>query len=441
MGCASSKGDDDEDSAPRTGMGMPTAVAAEQQGGSVDLKELRRLSKAQMRAAVVAAELAEERAAVIDAVPTRQRATSDSWGFSGGAAIERLVGITPLVDLEWVIDLIENGGVVPRRQEVPAGALITSSNVWRLATCNLAFRLAVLVLSYPWLNSCDRRPSTHPNHTSAHTPSTPPPHLSAHPIHAPTTPQPTPQPHSIYAPTHNPTFASTHSKPHPSPAPSSQLLLRRCITPHRPARCFSPFAPFPPPSLCSLTFRPIYPASPHITPHHPASPRIIPHLPASPHITPHLPASPRVTLCNPLCQRTDGTQIGTAISCAGCFLSSKLCVPARTKPTPPLTALPLTGHRSPLTDHRSPITDHCLLLSYHLLLTLHRSPLATHHSLFIAHCSLLTAHHSSLTARRSPPQQHLAYVKGNSAKGHATVGLMMDYMCLPQASSVSKCWA
>lgn len=77
---------------------------------------------------------------------------------------------TPLIDLGYVIRLVEGGGVAPRRQDVPDSALITESTQWRIwnnfqgmfdegdagTSWNRDFESSpmegVLVLSYPWLD-------------------------------------------------------------------------------------------------------------------------------------------------------------------------------------------------------------------------------------------------------------------------------------------------
>ena len=58
-----------------------------------------------------------------------------------------------LLDARWLVDLAEMGGIVPRWQEVPAAARIDRSSVWRLRFAWHEYDcLAVLVLSYPWLD-------------------------------------------------------------------------------------------------------------------------------------------------------------------------------------------------------------------------------------------------------------------------------------------------
>ncbi len=78
-----------------------------------------------------------------------QRAERE-WLARGGKRIEELLVTTPLVDLKWVVALVEAGGVVPRAQEVPDAAKITPERSWRIALW--LGGIAVLVLSYPWLD-------------------------------------------------------------------------------------------------------------------------------------------------------------------------------------------------------------------------------------------------------------------------------------------------
>ena len=71
------------------------------------------------------------------------------WASFGGTEVEWLLDTTPLVDAQYLVALDKAGGVVPRCQEVPKAALITTHNVWRLRW-HLA---SVLVLSWPWLDN------------------------------------------------------------------------------------------------------------------------------------------------------------------------------------------------------------------------------------------------------------------------------------------------
>ena len=117
-----------------------------------DVLELRKLTPTQAAAAAEAAARQEARVEKLKAVPDAERKPKDSWALSGGGAIAQLMEKTPLIDLEWVIDLIELGGTVPRCQDVPNAAVLTASTVWRLAIGTEFRQLPVLVLSYPWLD-------------------------------------------------------------------------------------------------------------------------------------------------------------------------------------------------------------------------------------------------------------------------------------------------
>ena len=120
-----------------------------------DVLELRRLTPAQAAAAAEAAAMQEARVEKLKAVTDAERkpkGDDDLWTKGGGGAIAQLMETTPLIDLEWVIDLIELGGTVPRCQDVPNAAVLTASTVWRLAIGADFQQLPVLVLSYPWLD-------------------------------------------------------------------------------------------------------------------------------------------------------------------------------------------------------------------------------------------------------------------------------------------------
>ena len=117
-----------------------------------DVLELRKLTPTQAAAAAEAAARQEARVEKLKAVPDAEREPNYYWTSSGGGAIAQLMEKTPLIDLEWVIDLIELGGTVPRCQDVPNAAVLTASMVWRLANAADFHELPVLVLSYPWLD-------------------------------------------------------------------------------------------------------------------------------------------------------------------------------------------------------------------------------------------------------------------------------------------------
>ena len=78
------------------------------------------------------------------------------WDLYDGALIEDALDHTPLVDLEYMVELGRAGGVLPcGLQNVPPAALITKRNVWRLKLWNKQRRkyaLGVLVYSHPWLD-------------------------------------------------------------------------------------------------------------------------------------------------------------------------------------------------------------------------------------------------------------------------------------------------
>ena len=94
-----------------------------------DVLELRRLTPTQAAAAAEAAARQEARVEKLKAVPDAEREPTRHWTTGGGGAIAQLMEKTPLIDLEWVIDLIELGGTVPHCQDVPHAAVLTASMV------------------------------------------------------------------------------------------------------------------------------------------------------------------------------------------------------------------------------------------------------------------------------------------------------------------------
>jgi hypothetical protein len=98
----------------------------------------------------------------MEAIPSARKATpkfqgTTLWDLMGGGLVDELLEHTPLIDLEYIVNLVELGGVMPAgRQHVPPSALITKNNVWRLklwgTRCNDKWCIGVLALSYPWLD-------------------------------------------------------------------------------------------------------------------------------------------------------------------------------------------------------------------------------------------------------------------------------------------------
>ena len=160
MGCANSKQVDPAKPEPGSVAFAETDEVEERRivalldSPNPDVLELRRLTPTQAAAAAEAAARQEARVEKLKAVPDAERKPKgdDEWTTSGGGAIAQLMEKTPLIDLEWVIDLIELGGTVPRCQDVPSAAVLTASTVWRLAIAADVCQLPVLVLSYPWLD-------------------------------------------------------------------------------------------------------------------------------------------------------------------------------------------------------------------------------------------------------------------------------------------------
>ena len=96
---------------------------------------------------------------------TNEEADDGDWKLAGGPQLEEMVQKMDLIDLRYVVPLIEAGGVMPRWQDLPKSARITVHNLWRLNTMMdlMDFGiplLAVLVLSYPWRAS-PRKSQTH----------------------------------------------------------------------------------------------------------------------------------------------------------------------------------------------------------------------------------------------------------------------------------------
>ena len=134
-------------------------------------------TEAQLAAAQKVNAEQDARAAAAEALPEerkRERYRVDSlrnineeaddrdWKRAGGPQLEEMVQKMDLIDLRYVVPLIEAGGVMPRWQDLPKSARITVHNLWRLNTMmDFGLKLlAVLVLSYPWRAS-PRKSQTH----------------------------------------------------------------------------------------------------------------------------------------------------------------------------------------------------------------------------------------------------------------------------------------
>ena len=112
---------------------------------------------ANARALAAAAERQDARAAAAEACDeaTKRLCPFDLWTKFGGPAIEGMLDDIVLIDARYLLDLGERGGAVPRCQDVPESARINAANgnVWRLRCgWHESDCLAVLVLSYPWLD-------------------------------------------------------------------------------------------------------------------------------------------------------------------------------------------------------------------------------------------------------------------------------------------------
>ena len=123
-----------------------------------DVENLFMPTPTQAAAARAAAAQQEKLAKALASVPASEREPSrlsvdtSVWEVYGGLAIDALLEHTPCVDIAYLINLGDRGGIVPRLQDMPQAALITPAEAWRLRQWPFIDSLAVLVLSYPWLD-------------------------------------------------------------------------------------------------------------------------------------------------------------------------------------------------------------------------------------------------------------------------------------------------
>jgi len=186
MGCAGSKADQavapaasppvQASTQPQAGAPQPAVPqqpkteevppSAKKTFTDAEILELRRLTPAQEQAAQYAKDHITKVYNEMKKVPHKEHEQhwakiSDnktvSWDFFRGNLIEDVMKHTPLIDIEYIVTLVEAGGVMPcGLQNVPKEAVITvGDNLWRLKCWNKEerkFCLGVLVFSYPWLD-------------------------------------------------------------------------------------------------------------------------------------------------------------------------------------------------------------------------------------------------------------------------------------------------
>ena len=134
-------------------------AAAEERAKEMERERIRlakqELSEAHHRAAEMA--LAEQCRVCESAETTPHKVRSKTgieWeSHCGGPAMLDLLESTDLVDAQYLITLGNNGGILPKWQELPEQAKITQSNAWRLHCWGGSYCLPVLVLSHCWMDN------------------------------------------------------------------------------------------------------------------------------------------------------------------------------------------------------------------------------------------------------------------------------------------------
>mmetsp|Transcript_150709 Transcript_150709/g.365979 ORF Transcript_150709/g.365979 Transcript_150709/m.365979 type:complete len:398 (-) Transcript_150709:20-1213(-) len=95
-----------------------------------------------------------QRASVQEAEAASATSTLNSeWVQYGGETVEELIEDCTLIDAQYIVKLADEGGILPRWQELPDAARITRANVWRLGCAATTYFLPVMVLSYCWLDA------------------------------------------------------------------------------------------------------------------------------------------------------------------------------------------------------------------------------------------------------------------------------------------------
>ena len=78
-----------------------------------------------------------------------QLAKPSYWDMPNASALKAALADTVLVDAAWLARLADEGGILPRCQDLPPGARVTLEEMekWRSPATST---LGVLVISYPW---------------------------------------------------------------------------------------------------------------------------------------------------------------------------------------------------------------------------------------------------------------------------------------------------
>ena len=87
-----------------------------------------------------------------------QLSQRSKWDEKGASALKQALADVKLLDAEWLADLAERGGILPRFQDVPAEAVVTLEEMERWDVKDASFdaptnNLAVLVISAPDLDA------------------------------------------------------------------------------------------------------------------------------------------------------------------------------------------------------------------------------------------------------------------------------------------------
>ena len=79
--------------------------------------------------------------------PQETGESGSDWRQYGGDSLVDMLEHTTVVDARYLIALADEGGIVPRCQDLPASARITKDTLWRVRPSAASFMLPILVLS------------------------------------------------------------------------------------------------------------------------------------------------------------------------------------------------------------------------------------------------------------------------------------------------------
>ena len=135
--------------------GPPPPPATASTPKPVPLTEEQRAKAAEAAAAVVmvpepdplTAEQRAEKARESEAIAKEVAAPSKKWDKNGCSALKAALKNTVLPDAAYLAQLADEGGILPRNQDLPPGARVTLADMEKWGK---GVTVGALIISYPW---------------------------------------------------------------------------------------------------------------------------------------------------------------------------------------------------------------------------------------------------------------------------------------------------